>query len=181
MSIDWPKPFYRILLPNIPTVTLSQTRQLALHSSILGNTKTKNPLHAGIYSQSRKEPRFRGWWEKQHSRLCQCLVSVDIDAYRLGKNSAEGAQTSRTPVSSCQEYASRRPQEPWKYLDIFFAPPLVCIATRVHHPLWLRDKVSSGQRQTLKRLVLAFCFIVWLHFSHSERASCIPTPQILHH
>lgn len=31
-------------------------------------------------------------------------------------------------MSSCQDYASRRPQEPWKYLDIFFAPPLVCSA-----------------------------------------------------
>lgn len=60
--------------------------------------------------------------------LCQCLVSFDIDTYRLGKNSAEGAQTSRTPMSSCQDYASRRPQEPWKYLDIYFAPPLVCSA-----------------------------------------------------
>lgn len=76
------------------------------------------------------EPQSGGEWEREHRGLCQCLVSTDIDTYRLGKNCAEGAQTSRTPMSSCQDYASRRPQEPWKYLDIFFAPPLVCSATQ---------------------------------------------------
>ena len=76
------------------------------------------------------EPQSKGWWEREPRGLCQCLVSIDIDTYKLGKSNAEGAQTSRTSMSSCQDYASRRPQEPWKYLDIFFAPPLVCIATQ---------------------------------------------------
>lgn len=85
--------------------------------------------------------------------LCQGLVSSDIDTPRLGKNSAERAQTSRTPMSSYRDYASRRPQEPWKYLDIYFAPPLVCSAIQCIIFAVGRDTFSSGQRKNLKRFV----------------------------
>ncbi|MED6260698.1 hypothetical protein ATANTOWER_026591 [Ataeniobius toweri] len=102
-----------------------------------------------IRSESQEEPQSRGWWEKELGRLCQCLVSVDIDTHRLGKNSAEEAQTSHTPMSSCQDYASRGPQEPWKYLDIFSALP-ACLCNPVHHLLWLRGSFKWPEAEPKK-------------------------------
>lgn len=105
------------------------------------------------------EPQSGGEWEREHRGLCQCLVSTDIDTYRLGKNCAEGAQTSRTPMSSCQDYASRRPQEPWKYLDIFFAPPLVCSATQCIIFCGRETRFQVARCRTLKgRACIFFIF-----------------------
>lgn len=129
------------------------------------------------------EPQSGGEWEREHRGLCQCLVSTDIDTYRLGKNCAEGAQTSRTPMSSCQDYASRRPQEPWKYLDIFFAPPLVCSATQCIIFCGRETRFQVARDRTLKGraciFFIFFIFIVRLHFSHSAGAICnhITTPD----
>lgn len=121
-----------------------------------------------LYPQYQKKPQFRGRWEREHRRLCQCLVSVDIDTYRLGKNSAEGAQTSRTPMSSCQDYASRRPQEPWKYLDIFFAPPLVCIATQCIIFCGWETRFQVARGRTLKG---------WSAFQPLSRRKLRPHPN----
>lgn len=84
------------------------------------------------WSQSSGEGRREGWvWGGEFRGLCQGLVSSDIDTPRLGTNSAERAQTSRTPMSSWRDYVSRRPQEPWKYLDIS-SPPLPPTRLQIH-------------------------------------------------
>lgn len=92
-------------------------------------------------------------WERRDGGLCQGLVSLDTDPYKVGRKSAEGAQTRRTPVSSWRGYARTRPQEPWKYLDIYFAPPLVCSATQCIISCGGETRFLSGQRHNLKRLL----------------------------
>ncbi len=89
--------------------------------------------------------------------------------------SAERAQISRTPMSSCQDYASRRPQEPWKYLDIHFAPPLVCSAIQCIIFCGRETRFQVARGRTLKVWSCIF-FIVWLHFSHSAGAKLRPHP-----
>lgn len=53
-------------------------------------------------------------------------------------------------MSSCQDYASRRPQEPWKYLDIYFAPPLVCSAIQCIIFCGCKTRFQVARGRTLK-------------------------------
>lgn len=110
------------------------------------------------WSQSSGEGRREGWvWGGEFRGLCQGLVSSDIDTPRLGTNSAERAQTSRTPMSSWRDYVSRRPQEPWKYLDISSPPlPPHSSADPLHHLLRLGEtRFQVARDRTLKGFSLA--------------------------
>lgn len=111
------------------------------------------------------EPQTRGSLERKLRGLCQCLVSFNVDTYRLGKNCAERAQTSRTPMSSYQDYASRRPQEPWKYLDIYFAPPLVCSAIQSIIFCGWETRFQVARGRTLKGWSLASSFSFFLYIN----------------
>lgn len=82
-------------------------------------------------------------------------------------------------MSSYQDYASRRPQEPWKYLDIYFAPPLVCSAIQCIIFCGWETRFQVAKRQNLKRLVFGFFF--FLHcataFQPLSRSKLRPHPD----
>lgn len=79
-------------------------------------------------------------------------------------------------MSSCQDYASRRPQEPWNYLDIVCALPLVCSTTQCIISCGRQTCIQVAWGRTLKGWSCNF-FIVWLHFSHSAGANCNHIPD----
>lgn len=64
-------------------------------------------------------------------------------------------------MSSYQDYASRRPQEPWKYLDIYFAPPLVCSAIQCIIFCGWETRFQVAKGRTLKGWLFGFFFIFY--------------------
>lgn len=107
----------------------------------------------------------RVWWvaasaeDFVNAYLAPTLILADWE-----RNSAEGAQTSRTPMSSCQGDASRRPQEPWKYLDIHFAPPLVCSQIQCIIFCGRETRFPAARGRALKGLGLAILFFLFYFF-----------------